>query len=272
MKINTSNLNIPEAKNFYNAFMQNGLPNKRKEDWKFTDLEKILNSSFKELKPLTEKNNYKIDAFLGFEHYYLINVNGELIDHKLWFNKGSIEEAETKLTKISNTNEHPVLLDTPRFPGRAIVSEAAKKNEMLSMNLAFLDRGYSFKITKDLDKPLVIYNFFDNDLENKIISNSNFIKISNSKVKIIELNIDKSKSKYFKNTFQKYQINESDVNYFFINQKNSNGFNYTKNEIEINDLNSKKGSKFNYFTLGSGSKFRKDDLRFFEWKKILCKN
>ena len=128
------------------------------------------------------------------------------------------------------------------------------------MNLAFLDRGYSFQITQDLNKPLVIYNFFDNNLENKIISNSNFIKISNSKVKIIELNIDKSKSKYFKNTFQKYQINESDVNYFFINQKNSNGFNYTKNEIEINDLNSKKGSKFNYFILGSGSKFRKDDF------------
>ena len=118
MKIDTSNLNIPEAKNFYDAFMLNGLPNKKKEDWKFTDLEKILNSSFKELKPLIEKTNYKIDAFLGFEHYFLINFNGELIDHKLWFNKGSIEEAETQLTKISNTNEHPVLLDAPRFPGR----------------------------------------------------------------------------------------------------------------------------------------------------------
>ena len=73
---------------------------------------------------------------------------------------------------------------------------------MLSMNLAFLDRGYSFQIKEDLNKPLVIYNFFNNDLENKIISNSNFIRISNSKVKIIELNIDKSKSKYFKILFR----------------------------------------------------------------------
>ena len=259
MKINTSHLNIPEAKNFYNAFVQNGLPNKKSEDWKFTDLEKILNSSFKELKPLVEKDNYKIDAFLGFDHYFLINVNGELVDHKLWFNKGSVEEAEAQLTKISNTNQHPVFCETSEFRDREIVNKAAKKNEMLSMNLAFLDRGYSFCITGDFDKPLVIYNFFDNDLENKIISNSNFIKISNSKVKIIELNIDKSKSKYFKNTFQKYQINESEVNYFFINQKNSDGFNYTKNEIEINDLNSKKGSTFNYYIFGSGSKFRKDD-------------
>ena len=161
MKINTSNFNIPEAKKFYNAFMQNGLPNKKSEDWKFTDLEKILNASFKELKPLIEKENYKIDAFLRFDHYYLINVNGELVDHKLWFNKGSIEETEIQLKKISNTNQHPVLLDASRFPGRANITEAAKKNEMLSMNLAFLDRGYSFQITEDLNKPLVIYNFFD---------------------------------------------------------------------------------------------------------------
>ena len=105
----------------------------------------------------------------------------------------------------------------------------------------------------------MIYNFFKNDLKNKIISNSNFIKISNSKLKIIELNIDNSKSKYFKNTFQKYEINESDVDYFFINQNNSNGFNYTKNQVEINNLNKKKDSIFNYFIFGSGSRFRKDD-------------
>ena len=46
--------------------------------------------------------------------------------------------------------------------------------------------------------------------------------------KINTFDIDKSKSKYFKNTFQKYQINESEVDYYFINQNNSDGFNYTK--------------------------------------------
>ena len=28
-----------------------GFPNKKNEDWKFTDLDKILNSNFKELNP-----------------------------------------------------------------------------------------------------------------------------------------------------------------------------------------------------------------------------
>ena len=115
MKINKSNFNLPEAKNFYKAFMLNGLPNKKSEDWKFTDLEKILNSSFKELKPLIEKDNYKNEAFLDFDHYFLINVNGELVDHKLWFNKGSIEEKETQLKKVSNTNQHHIFLEAERL-------------------------------------------------------------------------------------------------------------------------------------------------------------
>ena len=33
-------------------------------------------------------------------------LNGELVDYELWFNKGSIEETEIQLKKISNTNQH----------------------------------------------------------------------------------------------------------------------------------------------------------------------
>ena len=42
-----------------------------------------------------------------------------------------------------------------------------------------------------------------------MINNSNSIEITDSKCTIIEVDIDKSKSKYFKNTFQKYKINET---------------------------------------------------------------
>ena len=45
--------------------------------------------------------------------------------------------------------------------------------------------------------------------------------------------------------FQRYEVQESEVNYFFINLNKSKAFNYTNNTININDLNAKKGSKFN---------------------------
>ena len=46
MKIYTSkeDLKILEksfSKDFYNSFVEMGFPNKKKEDWKFTDLDKI---------------------------------------------------------------------------------------------------------------------------------------------------------------------------------------------------------------------------------------
>ena len=83
-----------------------------------------------------------------------------------------------------------------------LIENASKKDQMLSLNLSFLDRGYSFKIMDPLDKPLVIYNYYDDDLRGKMINNSNSIEITDSKCTIIEVDIDKSKSKYFKNNWQ----------------------------------------------------------------------
>ena len=61
-----------------NYFKKKGFPNKRLEDWKFTDLEKILKENFKELnnKKLKKKNPNLID--LGFKHNSIIVVNGKL--------------------------------------------------------------------------------------------------------------------------------------------------------------------------------------------------
>ena len=39
-----------------NNSLKNQFPNKHQEDWKFTDLDKILNFNFNELKVLREKN------------------------------------------------------------------------------------------------------------------------------------------------------------------------------------------------------------------------
>ena len=47
---------------------------------------------------------------------------------------------------------------------------------------------------QDLEKPLVIYNYYNHDLQDKMINNTNAIRISNSKCTIIEVDIDKSKS------------------------------------------------------------------------------
>ena len=47
-------------------------------------------------------------------------------------------------------------------PGRPSVENQSKKDEMLSLNLSFIDRGFVLELY-ELDKPLVIYNYYDNE-------------------------------------------------------------------------------------------------------------
>ena len=61
MKINISNDDFKDMglsvsqKDFYNSFVEMGFPNRKKEDWKFTDLDNILNSNFDQLTPIKKK-------------------------------------------------------------------------------------------------------------------------------------------------------------------------------------------------------------------------
>ena len=251
MKIITSKNDLRETgisvsqKDFYNSFVEMGFPNKKKEDWKFTDLDKVLNSNFDQLTPFKEKNNYKPEKIFNFDHYSIINLNGAPIGYDL-FRKGSIESAETLFTEVNHLKDHSIFFGAPYnlTPERHTTEIHAKKDQMLSLNLSFVDRGYSFKICHDLEKPLVIYNYYDYDLQDKMINNTNSIKFENSKCTIIEVDIDKSKCAYFKNTFKKYEVQDSEVDYLFINLKKSKAFNYINNTINITDLNAKKGSLF----------------------------
>ena len=58
MKLNFSKEDFNKNKDnimFNEDFVKNNFPNKRKENWKFTDLEKILNFKFKELSVYNKK-------------------------------------------------------------------------------------------------------------------------------------------------------------------------------------------------------------------------
>ncbi len=61
-------------------FNKKGFPNKRSEEWKFTDLNKIIEENFKELKSnisISKKNAF-LDLIKDFEHNYIILNNGVL--------------------------------------------------------------------------------------------------------------------------------------------------------------------------------------------------
>ena len=74
----TSQKEIKE-KNF-NKFIDQGFPNKRIEDWKFSDLNQIISTNFKKLDFYKENNvsNIDFDFISDFNHNKIVFVNGSV--------------------------------------------------------------------------------------------------------------------------------------------------------------------------------------------------
>ena len=72
-----------EEKNFrlknLDYFNDIGFPNKKNEDWKFSDLNAIVSKNFSKLNTQFEKPKKQILVFIkDFEHNYIVIINGEL--------------------------------------------------------------------------------------------------------------------------------------------------------------------------------------------------
>ncbi len=224
------------------TFKKKGFPNKRKEDWKFTDLEKVLNDNFKEL------NNEQLDSKkpnvqdLKFNHNSIILINGKLDSFD--FKSESLKDKNYFSIKSLDLDQH-----------LNFVNEF-KDNPMQNLNTALHEGGFNLNINSEykFKFPIVIYNHFTGVLKNKIINNSETINVSkNSNANIIEYLIDESKGNFFKNTFKYITLEENaSLNYYFINKNESDSFFYEFSKVKLS-----KNSNFKKYLFSSGIKFGK---------------
>ena len=132
------------------------------------------------------------------------------------------------------------------------------RENLFNLNKALTIGGYNLEIKENYKcrKPIIIYNYFTSDLNNKIINNSNKIKLNqNSELTLIEYNIGE-KSKFIKNTFEKVDIDKgSDLKNIIIQKNKGNGYFY-KNISGSQGYN----SSYQNFILSSGLKFNKIDI------------
>ncbi len=224
------------------SFKKNGFPNKREEDWKFTDLEKILNDNFKELNNELLDNKKPKILDLNFIHNSIILINGKL--HSFDFKpEDSKEKNYFNVTEFDLDHHLNFLNDF-------------KESPLQSLNTALHEGGFYLNIKPDynLKYPIVIYNYFTGSLKNKIINNSESINISkNSSATIIEYLIDESKGNFFKNTCKYKNLEENaSLNYYFINKNESSNFFYEFSKVKLS-----KNSNIKKYLFSSGLKFGK---------------
>tara|TARA_A100001015_G_scaffold31973_1_gene35548 strand:+ start:7563 stop:8804 length:1242 start_codon:yes stop_codon:yes gene_type:complete len=228
-----------ERKKNFELFLETGLPNKKDESWKFSDLNFIISKNFKQISISDDfKFDKKIRLINDFDHNHITLINGVYNSCDIRFEEKEKVKIESFKSFDNFTNE--------------------KGNNLYNLNKALSSGGFSLEVQKDYKckKPIIIYNYFTSDLDNKIINNSNQIKLrQNSELTLIEYNMNE-KSKFFKNTFENINIEQGSLFKSITIQKNkSNGYFY-KNISGIQDYN----SSYQSFILSSGLKFNKIEI------------
>ena len=221
-------------------FNQRGFPNKKDEDWKFSDLSSILSKNFKNIinnDYLPKEKNLKL--INEFEHNFISLFDGRLV---------SSDFSHEEINKISIQNYN--YKNEKNFD---------KKNSLNFLNHALASGGFSLEVYKNyrLKKPIVIYYNFSNSLKETIINFKNSIIINeNSELNLINYMDNSLKENFMVNTIENIKMRKnSSLNNILVNNSKCNGYfyKYVKSDLE-------KNSDLKNYLISSGLKFNKLDI------------
>ena len=231
-----------EIKKFYlDNFINRGFPNRREEDWKFSDLNQIIKKNIGELSFYSDyASTNKVDTSVfvdGLEHNKIVFINGRIEKIDFDYEKKDqieiIDQSET-INKFDNSSS------------------------LSDLNNAFTNKSFKIVVKKDyqLAKPLIIYHTTNSKIWSKNINlRLNFELYKNSCLRLIDLFSDTSE-KNFLNIFYNFNLKEDSIlkNYKVDNFENKN-IKYFFNNIEQD-----KNSISETFILSSGSNFFKNEI------------
>ena len=235
-----SNKGIEIRRKSLNQFSENGFPNKRIEDWKFSDLNQIISSNIKGLNFYSNLTSDKVDESIfinKFKHNKIVFINGVISNIDL------SHEDETKVSLSKNLD-----LDEDR----------KEVNPLISLNNAFtssyirviVHENYSF------NNPLIIYNISNNNLKSTALNlRTDIVLEKNTNLKLITLFDDNSENNFI-NIIQNFDIAlDAILKSYKIDHKKNSNIKYFYNNINLG-----KNSISENFIFSTGSKFIKNEV------------
>jgi len=226
-----------KEKNF-NKFIEQGFPTKRIEDWKFSDLNQIISTSFENLDFSKKDNQSSIDDdFVNeFEH------------NKIFFVNGNISKID-----FSYENEEKIILNH-----NLELDKVLNDNALLNLNNAFVSNYIKITVGKgyQFQKPLILYNYLTSDLDSCGLNMRLDINLEeDTSLNVINISNENIKNNFL-NFRQKINIGKNSVlkNYSLDVNPTSN-IKYSFKDIDLD-----KNSHLEYFILSKGSKFAKHDI------------
>ena len=231
-----------EIKKFYlDSFVNRGFPNRKEEDWKFSDLSQIIKKNIGELSFYTDyTSTNKIDTSVyvdGLEHNKIVFINGRIEKIDFDYEKKNQIEIIDQSETIDQFNNN---------------------NSLSDLNNAFTNKSFKVLIKKgyQLKKPLIIYHTTNSNIWSKNINlRLNFELDNDSYLRLIDLFNDNSE-KNFLNIFYNFDLKENAIlKNYKVDRFESKNIKYSYNNIE-----QAKNSNSETFILSSGSNFFKNEI------------
>ena len=236
-----SETDVKLKKEFLNKFIGNGFPNRKLENWKFSDINQIIQKNIGELSFYNDySSSNKIDTSIfvdGLEHNKIVFINGRV--EKIDFDY----EDKNKIDIKEDSN---------------IYNKFENNNSLIDLNNAFTNKSYKISVKKDysLKKPLIVYHITNNKVKSKNINlRLEFQLEQNSSLRLIDFFNDNSE-KNFMNIFYNLDLkkNASLKNYKIDKIRNKNI------KYSFNNINQDENSISETFILSTGSNFLKNEI------------
>ncbi len=239
--LSLSQKDIEIKKFFLDSFVNRGFPNRKEEDWKFSDLSQIIKKNIGELSfynDYTSTNKVDTSVFVdGLEHNKIVFINGRIEKIDFDYEKKNQIEIIDQSETIDRFNNN---------------------NSLSDLNNAFTNKSFKVVIKKgyQLAKPLIIYHTTNSNIWSKNINlRLNFELDKDSSLRLIDLFNDTSE-KNFLNIFYNFDLKENAIlKNYKVDRFESKNIKYSYNNIE-----QKKNSTSETFILSSGSNFFKNEI------------
>ncbi len=238
---NFSNQEIKLKKEALNNFLKNGFPNRKLENWKFLDINKIIQKNIGEL---TFYNDYNIENEINdnifikeIQHNKIVIVNGKV--ERLSFEYEESDKINLKI--LDNFNQNP-----------------NDDNSLLSLNNSFSNKIHNILVKKNYSfkKPLIIYQITNEKVSSTNINfQLNFELEENSSIKIINFSYDNSEKNFINNLFNFNLGKNAILKNYKIDKKSNTNIKY-----DYSSITQKENSISETFIFSSGSYYIKNEV------------
>ena len=242
--INTSGFSKEEVelkRQYLDKFIKNGFPNRKLENWKFSDINQIIQKNIGQLSYYHDYSaSNKIDTSIfidGLQHNKIVFINGRV--EKIDFSYEDNSKIEI--------NEDSKLFD-----------KFENNNSLIDLNSAFTNKIYKILIKKNysLKKPLIVYHTTSNTIKSKNINlRLEFQLENNSSLRLIDFFSDNSE-KNFMNIFYNFELKKNAIlKNYKIDKTPNKSIKYSFNNIDQDE-----NSISETFILSAGSNFLKNEI------------